>query len=91
MQRLPGNSNTYVERTNDLLPSVVASRVRFVPRSPHPRTVCMRVEVYGCPFDRDREPTAYQAPQGDEFAPRLGILNYFVGHGDFICMKIFIL
>ena len=40
-----GNSNTYLATASILSPAVVASRVRFVPYSDHPRTVCMRVEV----------------------------------------------
>lgn len=29
---------------------ILASKIRFVPWSVHPRTVCMRVELYGCPY-----------------------------------------
>ena len=32
----------------------VASKVRFVPYSQHPRTVCMRVEIYGCVWEREQ-------------------------------------
>ncbi|XP_015122138.1 discoidin domain-containing receptor 2 [Diachasma alloeum] len=49
---LRGNTNTYlVERQRLELP-FVASRVRFVPWSQHPRTVCMRVEIYGCVWEQ---------------------------------------
>ena len=48
MQLLEGNSNTYILKATDLLPPVTSSRVRFVPYSELPRTVCMRVEIYGC-------------------------------------------
>ena len=48
---MPGNSNTYVANTNDLVPPIVASKVRFVPHSSHKRTVCMRVEVFGCLYE----------------------------------------
>ena len=48
---MPGNSNTYVANVNDLSPPIVASKVRFVPHSTHKRTVCMRVEVYGCLYE----------------------------------------
>ena len=34
-----------------LVPVILASRVRFHPYSPHQRTICMRVEIYGCPAD----------------------------------------
>jgi hypothetical protein len=45
----------------------VASRVRFLPHSEHPRTVCLRVELYGCRYTGGV--TAYAAPPGDEFSP----------------------
>jgi discoidin domain receptor family protein 2 len=45
----------------------VASRVRFLPHSDHPRTVCLRVEVYGCRYTA--AVAAYAAPPGDEFSP----------------------
>ena len=79
MQHLDGNSNTYLERTNDLSPPVVASKVRFVPRSRHPRTVCMRVELYGCAFDPEAEPVAYRAPKGDEFSPHVYLEDVYDG------------
>ncbi|KAK8372642.1 hypothetical protein O3P69_012031, partial [Scylla paramamosain] len=43
------NINTYLEQRNALVPPLVASKVRFIPVSSHPRTVCLRVELYGCP------------------------------------------
>ena len=77
-QVLPGNQNTYVENTNDLVPSVVATKVRFLPYSRHPRTVCMRVELYGCP----RPPgsvTSYSAPKGHEFSPHVFLEDVYDG------------
>ena len=50
LQLLTGNSNTYFAELHELRPVVIARRVRFVPYSSHPRTVCMRVELYGCPW-----------------------------------------
>ncbi|KAF2351919.1 Serine-threonine/tyrosine-protein kinase catalytic domain [Trinorchestia longiramus] len=47
---LEGNTNTYLAKASPLSPPILASRVRFVPYSNHPRTVCMRVELYGCPY-----------------------------------------
>ncbi|CAG9781679.1 unnamed protein product [Diatraea saccharalis] len=47
---LSGNTNTYLEKKNHLEPPIWASRVRYIPYSAHRRTVCMRVEVYGCPW-----------------------------------------
>lgn len=51
-QILRGNSNTYLVEKQKLELPFVASRVRFVPYSKHPRTVCMRVEIYGCVWER---------------------------------------
>ena len=31
-------------------PPIIARKVRFVPYSGHPRAVCLRVELYGCPW-----------------------------------------
>ncbi|XP_072930702.1 discoidin domain-containing receptor 2 isoform X1 [Epargyreus clarus] len=45
---LSGNTNTYLEKKNHLEPPIWASKVRFIPYSSHRRTVCMRVELYGC-------------------------------------------
>ncbi|XP_071513035.1 discoidin domain-containing receptor 2-like isoform X2 [Panulirus ornatus] len=47
-QTFPGNVNTYLEQKNVLSPPLTATKVRFIPVSPHPRTVCLRVEIYGC-------------------------------------------
>ena len=48
---LPGNKNTFTEVETLLEKEIVASKVRVVPFSYHPRTVCMRMELKGCPFD----------------------------------------
>ena len=77
-QVLPGNQNTYVENTNDLVPSVVATKVRFLPYSKHPRTVCMRVEVYGCPRPAGSV-TSYSAPKGHEFSPHVFLEDVYDG------------
>lgn len=58
-----GNSNTYspVNRTVD--PPIIASKIRFVPFSAHPRTVCTRVEMYGCLWKDGI--LSYSMPQGE--------------------------
>jgi len=43
-----GNSNTYIAEVREISPAIIARRVRIVPHSTYPRTVCMRVELYGC-------------------------------------------
>ncbi|CAH2217414.1 jg22536, partial [Pararge aegeria aegeria] len=45
---LTGNSNTYLEKKNQLDPPIWASKIRFIPYTTHRRTICMRVELYGC-------------------------------------------
>ena len=74
---LPGNSNTYLANWNILQPPIVASKVRFVPYSPHKRTVCMRVEVLGCLYEE--AVVSYNAPAGDEFAPNFYLEDVYDG------------
>ncbi|CAH2985152.1 unnamed protein product [Chilo suppressalis] len=61
-ENLSGNTNTYLEKKNHLEPPIWASRVRFIPYSAHRRTVCMRVEVYGCPWTEGI--VSYSMPRG---------------------------
>ena len=42
--------NTYSAEKHFLFPAIVAARIRIVPFSARWRTICMRVELYGCPF-----------------------------------------
>jgi discoidin domain receptor family protein 2 len=44
----PGNKDTFSAVDTVLDPPIRASRVRVIPFSYHPRTVCMRVELRGC-------------------------------------------
>ena len=75
---LPGNSNTYLANVNVLNPPIVASKVRFVPHSPHKRTVCMRVEVMGCLYEE--AVMSYNAPAAsDEFAPNFYLEDIYDG------------
>lgn len=50
LQILPGNSNTYAVANNTLTPAIFASKIRILPYSEHPRTVCLRLELIGCDF-----------------------------------------
>merc|ERR1711971_1002899 len=45
---LEGNKNTFSESKILLYSTIVASKIRIIPYSQHPRTVCMRVELLGC-------------------------------------------
>ena len=48
---MQGNTNTYIAIKENLSPVVLASKIRFHPYSPHQRTICMRIEAYGCTYD----------------------------------------
>ena len=61
---IEGNENTYLEAKHILDPPIWASKVRFLPYSYHFRTVCMRVELYGCPWNDGV--VSYSMPQGDK-------------------------
>ena len=74
---MPGNTNTYVANINEIVPPIVASKVRFVPHSNHKRTVCMRVEVFGCLYEDGV--VSYSAPPGDEFAPNFYLEDVYDG------------
>lgn len=63
-QVIKGNTNTYLESKHELEPPMWASKVRFWPYSYHRRTVCMRVELYGCPWNDGI--VSYSMPQGDK-------------------------
>ncbi|CAG9558828.1 unnamed protein product [Danaus chrysippus] len=61
---LTGNTNTYLEKKHHLEPPVWASKIRFIPYSSHRRTVCMRVELYGCYWSVGI--VSYSMPKGDQ-------------------------
>ncbi|GLH05404.1 Discoidin domain-containing receptor 2 [Gryllus bimaculatus] len=61
---IQGNTNTYLESKRELDPPMWASKVRFLPYSYHRRTVCMRVELYGCYWSDGI--VSYSMPQGDK-------------------------
>ncbi|XP_022240832.1 discoidin domain-containing receptor 2-like isoform X1 [Limulus polyphemus] len=60
---LQGNTNTYFPAKRKVDPLIIASKIRFVPHSILLRTVCMRVEVYGCPWTEGI--ISYSMPQGE--------------------------
>ncbi|EFX65895.1 hypothetical protein DAPPUDRAFT_303380 [Daphnia pulex] len=61
---IAGNTNTYVAEKRELDPVLIARKLRFFPYSHHRRTVCMRVEIYGCPWSEGI--ASYLMPQGDQ-------------------------
>ncbi|XP_046587172.1 discoidin domain-containing receptor 2 isoform X1 [Neodiprion lecontei] len=68
---ITGNTNTYLESKRELEPPIWASKLRFLPYSFHRRTVCMRVEIYGCSWNDGI--VSYSMPQGD----KRGNLEFF--------------
>ncbi|XP_076351976.1 discoidin domain-containing receptor 2-like isoform X4 [Tachypleus tridentatus] len=60
---LQGNTNTYVPVKKKVDPPIIASKIRFVPYSILLRTVCMRVEIYGCAWTEGL--LSYSMPQGE--------------------------
>lgn len=61
---LKGNINTYLESKTQLDPPIWASKIRFIPYSSYKRTICMRVEMYGCRWIDGI--VSYSMPQGDK-------------------------
>ncbi|XP_047237251.1 discoidin domain-containing receptor 2 isoform X5 [Girardinichthys multiradiatus] len=59
---LEGNKNTYGVFSNDLKPPIIARYVRVIPVTRLSTTVCMRVELYGCPWEDGL--VSYSAPEG---------------------------
>ncbi|VDM98077.1 unnamed protein product [Thelazia callipaeda] len=48
---IDGNEETANSVRRDLDPPILASRIRIVPFSMYARTMCLRVEFYGCQYD----------------------------------------
>lgn len=69
---LKGNNDTYSNVTSVLdLPIVGANMIRIFPFAKHLRTVCLRFELYGCPYKDG--PLSYSMPDG-AFGGRYGDL-----------------
>ncbi|CAJ0576746.1 unnamed protein product, partial [Mesorhabditis spiculigera] len=49
-ETIPGNTDPRSSVHRELDGPIIAKQIRFVPISNRTRTVCMRVEVYGCPY-----------------------------------------
>ncbi|KAK3781338.1 hypothetical protein RRG08_018964 [Elysia crispata] len=57
-----GNRDVYTADMREVDPPIIAKKIRFIPYSDLPRTVCMRVEMYGCVWED--EMLSYSMPQG---------------------------
>ncbi|KAH1008656.1 hypothetical protein HUJ05_009193 [Dendroctonus ponderosae] len=80
-EEIKGNINTYLESKTILDPPIWASKVRFLPYSSHMRTVCMRVELYGCRWSDGV--VSYSMPQGDKKGTSWEFYDFtYDGHWD---------
>lgn len=80
-QVLTANINTYLESKKDLDPPIWGSKIRFYPYSYHKRTVCMRVELYGCRWTDGI--VSYSMPQGDKRGSNWEFYDFgYDGHWD---------
>ncbi|KAH8378402.1 hypothetical protein KR093_011154 [Drosophila rubida] len=61
-QILPGNINTYSEVENALQPIIFASKIRIYPYGQYDRTICLRAEIVGCPWEEGI--VSYSIPKG---------------------------
>ncbi|PVD21718.1 hypothetical protein C0Q70_17518 [Pomacea canaliculata] len=69
-----GNENTYLAELRTVSPPIIAKRIRFIPYSQHPRTVCMRVEMYGCEWKDGT--VSYDMPQGDKRGSEVDLYDF---------------
>jgi hypothetical protein len=59
-QRFEGNGNTYSAELRQVSPPIIGKRIRFIPYCRNPRTVCLRVELYGCTWEGTCHSFSYQ-------------------------------
>ncbi|KAK0063350.1 discoidin domain-containing receptor 2 [Biomphalaria pfeifferi] len=73
-ERFKGNINVYLAEVRDVDPPIIAKRIRFIPYSESPRTVCMRVEMYGCNWNDSL--VSYSMPQGNKRGVEVDFYDY---------------
>ncbi|XP_030581560.1 discoidin domain-containing receptor 2-like isoform X3 [Archocentrus centrarchus] len=64
---IEGNKDAYTSVFKDLHPPIVTRHVRLLPVTKLSTTVCMRVELYGCPWEDGL--ISYSAPEGQRMMP----------------------
>uniref|UniRef100_A0A8C6THZ8 receptor protein-tyrosine kinase n=1 Tax=Neogobius melanostomus TaxID=47308 RepID=A0A8C6THZ8_9GOBI len=64
---LEGNTNVFHQVLNDLHPPLITRYVRVLPVPGLSSTVCMRLELYGCPWEDGL--VSYSAPEGQIMMP----------------------
>ncbi|CAB3400341.1 unnamed protein product [Caenorhabditis bovis] len=63
LETIPANNDTKNAVRRNLDRAIIARRIRIVPVSNTTRTVCMRVELFGCPYEDTI--LSYDVDQGD--------------------------
>ncbi|XP_066156834.1 discoidin domain-containing receptor 2-like isoform X1 [Euwallacea fornicatus] len=61
---LRGNTDTASVESHRLMPTIFASKIRLLPYSIHRRTVCLRMELLGCPYTDGL--LSYSSPVSDD-------------------------
>lgn len=73
LQIISGNTDTETVVSHRLMPTVYATKVRILPYSIHRRTICLRVEVKGCPAEGKQKPNysqfLYNMHHGKSYTP----------------------
>uniref|UniRef100_A0A671UIF7 Discoidin domain-containing receptor 2 n=1 Tax=Sparus aurata TaxID=8175 RepID=A0A671UIF7_SPAAU len=64
---MEGNKNAYASVINDLHPPIITRYIRLIPVTRVSTTVCMRVELYGCPWEDGL--ISYSSPEGQPMNP----------------------
>uniref|UniRef100_A0A3Q0SDX9 receptor protein-tyrosine kinase n=1 Tax=Amphilophus citrinellus TaxID=61819 RepID=A0A3Q0SDX9_AMPCI len=64
---IEGNKDAYTSVFKDLHPPIITRHVRLLPVTKLSTTVCMRVELYGCPWEDGL--ISYSAPEGQRMMP----------------------
>ena len=74
LQVFTGNSNTYIAELREVRPPIVARKIRIVPYSTHKRTLCMRVEIYGCVWKGGSQTDGRILAKSNTFTMRAGLI-----------------
>lgn len=75
---IPGNSDTKTAEVRVLDAAIVVRRIRIVPLSNSTRTICLRLELYGCPYEDALQ--SYSAPVGSTVGELSFVDSTYDGH-----------
>ncbi|XP_035829229.1 discoidin domain-containing receptor 2, partial [Aplysia californica] len=73
-EKIRGNRNEYLADMRDVDPPIIGRKIRFIPYSESPRTVCMRVEMYGCRWNDSL--MSYSMPQGHRRGAEVDLYDF---------------